>query len=169
VPVLPTGSVSGHVTTPGGQPATRAGVLFLRPGSLEPAAFTNTGEGGAFSLADLPAGEYLISAAVPGLAPLRRQVALRAGEKVTLDFELSAGVTLRGRVAGQRPRDLFVSAESDRSFGGVRVANDGTFAIPHLLPGAYALRLWAPGEARITTVPGAVVGDAKGDGVRARW
>jgi hypothetical protein len=103
------------------------------------------------------------------LAALRQVFTVRAGETTPLELRLSEGAALRGRVEGDRPPNLFVSAESEAGFGGAQVAEDGSFVVERLRPGTYTLRLWAAGEARLVETPDVRVGEAGAEGGSLSW
>ncbi len=127
------------------------------------------GAGGTFSLPHLAPGDYLLVICPAGSAGMLLPFSIRAGETTELTLTPSKGVALRGKVKGVLPKDTCVSAESETSFGGVKVGDDGAFALEHLLPGTYTLRLHAPGEEKILSLAGVKVGDAGAEGVELEW
>jgi hypothetical protein len=167
--VEPGGAVAGRVARSGGTAIGRTRVWFHRRETLEIGGYATAHPDGSFAVSGLTPGDYVASVWAPDLAALRQVFTVRTGETTPLELRLSEGVALRGQVEGGRPPNLFVSAESDASFGGARVAEDGSFVFEHLRPGTYTLHLWAAGEARLVETPDVRVGEAGAEGVKLAW
>ncbi|MBI3946742.1 MAG: carboxypeptidase regulatory-like domain-containing protein [Armatimonadetes bacterium] len=163
--VPPLGSLAGRVVDEQGR--GRGGTLLslFQRETMEPAGRTDLGRDGSFAMAGLPAGNYLAAVWLPRGVGVWQPFTVRADEQTDLEVRLLPGAALRGRVEGERPAKLYLSAESDRGFGGAIVMEDGTFTFEHLLPGTYTLRMWAPAEARIVEKKGV----RHGDDVVLRW
>lgn len=81
----PTGTVTGTVTGPDGQPLPGVTVTFTSP-SLQGARVTTTGVNGGYIQRFLPSGDYLVTYGLDGFAGIEREV------------ELSGAVTSRSDV-----------------------------------------------------------------------
>ena len=88
------GTISGVVSDPLGAPLARATVQAKNAGTGSVQKVTSSADG-KYKLADLPAGEYDVSAAVPGLAGfLTKGVRVQAAQTATLDIRLREGTQL---------------------------------------------------------------------------
>src|SRR5271166_253423 len=82
------GSIRGHVVDPRGGVIVGARVSAKNDATgLE--RNTITGGDGAYVLAELPAGEYAVSAASAGLSPVAQNVLVSVGRDTTADFDLT--------------------------------------------------------------------------------
>jgi hypothetical protein len=156
-----TAEVTGHVVGPNG-PAADASVT-LAP--LEENDFglyrqDTTDEKGNFRLEHIPEGSYLILVSEGGNGDQFYQT--RASQKLevsgdninSLTISLSGGTTIRGHVTVSGPSSVMARAEvqliaieDDDSFGGEgRVKKDGTFEIPFVHDGDYAVSIWGLDE-----------------------
>jgi len=78
------GAISGKVTTSDGNPAEFSTV------NLGVEQYTLVDHEGNYAFTQLPSGEYTIEVSFVGLASKKKTVQLNDGDKITLDFELSA-------------------------------------------------------------------------------
>lgn len=79
-----TGSIAGRVTTTDGDPAEAVSV------GLQGQTLGDITDGqGNYLIKSVPAGTYTIMVSSVGLKPAQRQVAVAAGQRVTLDFRLA--------------------------------------------------------------------------------
>jgi hypothetical protein len=180
-----TGEVSGVVRGPDGTPVKQAFLRLTRPplakGAAKQGGVNPREEAERYTDAD---GKYRFEALTPGswrlycasekLASQVWAVDLPAEGVRTVDFTLTRGGTLTGRVitadgtpvAGAwittaadgagRPGGVALPAGQGLSLQGARSAPDGTFTLPSLSPGRYTLSCTAPGYAP-QTVEGEVV------------
>ena len=86
------GSITGHVTEKGsGAPIPNAQIDALGAGRGSGVA----GSDGRFTISNLPAGTYVVTARRVGRAPGRAEnIAVRAGAATTVDFTLSTATEL---------------------------------------------------------------------------
>ena len=80
-----TGAIDGTVTDAAGGALPGAVVTVAGPEGRQESV---TGSGGEFAFAVLPAGDYVVAAALPGFGPSEIAVAVPAGETVTVPFVL---------------------------------------------------------------------------------
>lgn len=85
------GTIQGTVRDEGGQPLPGANVI-IRDTMLGAA----TGADGRYTIANVPAGTHVLVASFVGFAPQQREVTVRSGETVTVDFALRVGIELEG-------------------------------------------------------------------------
>jgi len=74
--------------------------------------------GGVFDLSGLAPGSWLVTAAAPGRAGEFRQLKLESGAEVSIEFELSEGLTLEG---------LVVDYSTNAPIGGIEISSSDTF------------------------------------------
>ncbi|MEW6743608.1 MAG: carboxypeptidase regulatory-like domain-containing protein [Planctomycetota bacterium] len=142
------GRIEGSVKTIYAAPSTTIKVLVRELGSQDGlASYVDTK--GRFGFDNVPAGrvevvlndEYYWQG-FPDVEPQVRQVEVRSGETVRVDFDAATGVILKGRVEGW-DKPLLIEArrvgESGElvNAGACYTDGDGIFRIPHLLPGNY--------------------------------
>lgn len=112
---------------------------------------------GAFELAGVPDGEWVVRAARPGQPPHFETVVLPDDRGDELVFVLDRSATIRGRLldATRSPVDgASLSAATDRLWGtplGARAVGGGRFALENLRPGDVEVRVTAPGYSTSTT------------------
>ncbi len=99
-------ALSGHVYDQTG--AALAGVTVTARGTAT--RETTTDYDGAFTLGDLPAGEYQMTAALSGFDTVRRTVVLQPGAPAVLSFTLSLALTQRVLVSAGRTGDADVQS-----------------------------------------------------------
>jgi len=99
-------ALSGHVYDQTG--AVLAGVTVTARGNAT--RETSTNADGAFTLGDLPAGEYQITAALSGFDAVRRTVVLQPGAPALLSFTLSVALTERVLVSAARTGDADIQS-----------------------------------------------------------
>ncbi|MBD0318833.1 MAG: carboxypeptidase regulatory-like domain-containing protein, partial [Gemmatimonadetes bacterium] len=133
-----TGTITGRVTGPGGQPIAGARVTAAPAGgSVRRAAVT--GEGGTFRLANLPAGSYRVRAQRIGYAAAEQTVSVEAGAAARAELALAEesftleAIEARARGREQRERTRFeteagvtsrvISAEELKSLPGLGEAD----------------------------------------------
>jgi Carboxypeptidase regulatory-like domain len=88
------GTIAGVVKDPVGGIVTGASVQAANPATGAVHKATSSKQG-AYSLADLPAGTYDVSLALPGLAPFARKgVVVTPGKTASVDIELKEGSQL---------------------------------------------------------------------------
>lgn len=141
----PAGTLSGKVTVEGGNPAGIAVIIY---GPQSAAAVTD--DTGAFNVANLPDGKYVVRATLRGadVEESSTSITLVSGKQsgdVTLTFRLSSG-KVTGKVVmadGSPPGDLTVSAVGPETRG-VRTIADGSFTFDGLKAGAYVVSVEAP-------------------------
>lgn len=83
----PTGTVTGTVTGPDGQPLPGVTVTLTSP-SLQGARVTTTGVNGAYHQPLLPAGDYRVTYELDGFAALEREVKLSAAVTTRSDVQM---------------------------------------------------------------------------------
>jgi Carboxypeptidase regulatory-like domain len=82
------GSIRGHVVDPAGSmlPAAKVSAKNNATGQIRE---TTTGADGAYVLAELPAGEYTVTASTTGLSPVAQNVIVSVGLDTNADFPLT--------------------------------------------------------------------------------
>ncbi len=83
------GSIRGRIVDPTGGVIAGAKVS-ARNSATGLTRETTSGEDGAYVLAELPAGEYTVSAAAAGLSPVAQNVVVSVGLDTTADFDLTS-------------------------------------------------------------------------------
>jgi hypothetical protein len=82
------GSIRGQVVDPNGNVIAGAKVSAKNNGTGV-VRETSTGEDGAYVLAELPAGEYVVVAEYAGLSPVGQNVIVNVGSNTTANFDLT--------------------------------------------------------------------------------
>jgi hypothetical protein len=82
------GSIRGKVVDPSGSVIARAKVT-AKNSATGLVRETATGDAGAYVLAELPAGEYVVMAESTGLSPVAQNVIVNVGSDTTADFDLT--------------------------------------------------------------------------------
>ena len=83
-------SISGSVLDPSRAVIPRATISFKNTtGSNEEAATADLA--GAYKLAAIPAGDYLVKVSAPGFAPFQKSITLAAGSSTSMNFSLELG------------------------------------------------------------------------------
>ena len=82
------GSIRGRVVDPSGSVIAGAKVTAKNTATGQ-VRDTVTGPDGAYVLAELPAGEYTVTAASAGLSPVAQNVLVAVGLDTTADFDLT--------------------------------------------------------------------------------
>lgn len=163
-----TGEVAGTVRGTDGTPLQG---VFLRLTPLDaPGGVVEryTDAGGKYRFEALMPGSWKLYVAAEGLANQVHEVQVGADVPCTVDFTLTPGGTLSGRLAAADGAPIagawITTAAPGRrwpagaglSLQGARSGADGTFTLPALAPGRYALSCSAPGYA-----PRTVEGEVK--------
>lgn len=108
-----TGAIVGRVTGPGGQPVSGARVTATPAAGGAVRRAAATGEGGAFRLAGLAAGEYRVRAQRIGYTAAERTVSVAAGGESRAELSLAEetftleAIEARARAVEQRERTRF--------------------------------------------------------------
>jgi len=141
---LPTGvEVSGRVVDSQGAPvpaATLSLAPIKRDGSALGAQGLSSGDG-SFVLADVPDGEYRLTASRQGFASAVLPEVRVAGVPVGgLELRLAPGAVIRGRILGLAPEEVrkaMIMAFSEQIGAHLRgsVAADGSYQVPDVAPG----------------------------------
>jgi hypothetical protein len=97
------GSLSGTVIVAWSGERTREAPIQIRHAETGAVLRATSGPDGRYRFADIPAGEYMLTVAMPccGFEPYRRAVVVRPGETATLDVSLDENVG--GRTIGDDP------------------------------------------------------------------
>ena len=82
------GSIRGHVVDPSGSVMAGAKVT-AKNGATGFSRETVTGSDGAYVLAELAAGKYVVMAQAPNLNPVAQNVTVNVGLDTTADFDLT--------------------------------------------------------------------------------
>lgn len=82
------GSIRGKIVDPSGNVFPGATVTAKNNATAQ-ARTTTSGDDGAYVLAELPAGEYTVTAAASGLSPVAQNVVVSVGLDTTADFDLT--------------------------------------------------------------------------------
>ncbi len=103
-----TGRIKGTVRDASGDPLSGVTVRAQSPAQTGRAT---TGADGSYTIADLSAGTYTVTATVPGLkAQVRQNVAVRANAEATVDFVMQAveleAVTVTAMLREQKIADV---------------------------------------------------------------
>jgi hypothetical protein len=130
---------------------------------------SQTDEEGQFTLYDLPPDTYHVFCDAPGWANFaRRNIAVNGEEPAQVDFELSVGGTLAGKVVGtdgQTPVEgatvttlsadqaAFDPSPAGLSYRTATTDEDGAFALPNLRPGPYEILIAGPESVEWTRRP----------------
>ena len=154
--------VSGQVVAPDGEPvggaavtihqATQPGMAHFSRGSPRELSAAD----GSFTLSDVEAGKYAVSASLEGFAPARSEAFEVAGDVSGLLLELRRGATLRGRVLGlefDELGSLAIMAYSQQ--GGMRrglVDYSAEFVFDNLAPGQWHVQAQVAGSGRSSTM-----------------
>lgn len=142
------GAIEGQVIRADiGQPVVGATVTLLDEiGTVVGKVFTNQSGDYRFELV-LP-GRYSVRCQVKGLAMgFRHEVNVRAGERVPIDFVLSVGATIVGRVKTSKTplTRFYVLVDADTNLAS-KVSSDGSFRIDHITQGRHIIFLFWLGE-----------------------
>jgi Fe(3+) dicitrate transport protein len=150
----PRATVAGRVLDQNGA-AVRGAAVTLRQAGTQVEFVATTGEEGAYSFAEVAAGDYALAAAAQGFSPAAETLTLAAGDRRDLDLTLGAGGVAE---------EVVVSAS--------RIA--GTPAVVEQLPGSVSVigpeqleeaRVFSTTEA-LRKAPGLNVRDEEGFGLR---
>ncbi|MEW6742546.1 MAG: carboxypeptidase regulatory-like domain-containing protein [Planctomycetota bacterium] len=145
------GRVEGRVETTYASPSSTIEIVMREIGRHDgQSTFVDTK--GGYAVDNVPPGRVEVvlndryyRTAFPEVEPQVRQVEVRDGETVRIDFDAATGVTLRGRVEGW-DRPLLIEArqlsardtgDEESLAGAAYTDRKGCFAIPHLRPGRY--------------------------------
>ena len=175
-PAAATAQISGTVRNAADdKPLARARVLAVSPGLPEPRV-TISGADGKYTIADLPAGAYTVTATRSGFAPLTygqartitgTPVPLTGGQRATsIDFPLVAGGVIVGRILDEDGAP-FAGAAVDALVARTQNGNDmlfsvataqtddrGEFRLFGLAPGSYYVSAADPAFAAVSTPKG---------------
>jgi hypothetical protein len=170
VPSWPTGtaSLTGSIVDDSGTPIAGANVNVRLDARQFPGLTTDSD--GAFTLGDLPAGTYDVSAFAPANFVRSTQVVIADGEsaQVTLVLPLR-DASIAGRVvdgSGNPIPDVFVNASRPSSGGGIdgsgaSSASDGTFQLSELGAGDWLVSAGGPGSPWLQTQVTVTLGHAE--------
>lgn len=160
--------IAGTVRDTGLTPISNAIVRVLDAGETT-LGFGYTDASGAYTIGNLPAGTFTVTATAPGFSNGMVGVTLAPGESETgLGFALAANPGgISGQIADASAPGTFLVGASIlvRSVSAGNVAASahtdmfGNFVINHLVPGAYTVAASAPGYAARTIGVNVVSGD----------
>ena len=155
---LPGGvEVSGRVVDGQGAPVPAAR-LFLEPVQRDQDALGAQGLSsgdGSFVLADVPDGEYRLTASRQGFASAVLPEVRVAGTPVGgLELRLAPGAVIRGRILGVAPEDgqratIVAFSEQIGAHSMGSVAPDGSYRVPDVAPGDWRVVAQIPPELSI--------------------
>ncbi|MFC6016654.1 carboxypeptidase regulatory-like domain-containing protein [Plantactinospora solaniradicis] len=152
---VPTGSITGHLTTAAGEPAAETSVWLYSGGEdlRDLIAWTRTEPDGSYRFGDLDTAPYVLAFAAPG-GPEQYyhhksslgeadSIAVTDGAVTTVDERLLGSGTVTGQIrdtAGNAVPDLLVSlARHDEPGSGYQMTDaDGRYSIA-VLPGTYTV------------------------------
>jgi hypothetical protein len=156
-------------------PLSRARVMAVSPGLPEPRVVI-TGGDGSYTIADLPAGPYTITATRTGFAPFTfgqgrslagTPVSVTTGQQLAgIDLPLTAGGVIVGRIldedgapfAGATVDALINRSQNGKevlfSVAGAQTDDRGVFRLFGLAPGAYYVSAGDPAFASVSTPKG---------------
>ncbi len=142
------GAIEGQVVRADtGQPVVGAIVTLLDDAGITVSeAMTN--RLGFYRFEPLLPGRYSLRCRAKGLAMgFRHNVRVAEGSRVPVDFVLSIGGSILGRVKTKQPQPLsmYVIVDADTNLM-ARVGFDGSFRIDHLSPGRHIVMLFRLGE-----------------------
>ncbi len=159
--------VAGHVVGPKGVTADAS--VSLDPADAEAYVSSDrhatTDDKGSFRFRNIPEGSYWINVYSPGEKDFvyenraRQKIEVGSENIDSLAISLTGGSTIPGRIIvnGINITDInratvaLSPVEGDEQLGGMgRVAKDGTFEIPSVHDGSYAVHVWMPGEGHYT-------------------
>lgn len=104
-----TGSIKGTVTTSDGKPAESVNISLQ--GTTKGATVNNSGQ---YTLHNIAPGPYTMVASFIGLSTQKKQIAVKAGETIQVDFVLiENNQQLREVVVSSRKANKFVTLKSD--------------------------------------------------------
>lgn len=147
-----TGSISGHFTTSTGDPIANGFVSVLDADSWTSISGTQTDDSGAYSIPDLPPGDYIVQFDDPnGLteyAPEASQlwnaghVAVTAGTDTTVDEHALAAGTLAGTLLdadGNPAAGVSLNATNNVNYGYATTDDAGSWSMPVFADTGYML------------------------------
>ncbi|MDW8026054.1 MAG: carboxypeptidase-like regulatory domain-containing protein [Armatimonadota bacterium] len=131
--------------------AVMMAILTLYSISGRKVAQTVTDAGGFYRLANVPPGIYSVRCRGEGLAAaVRHHVRLESGDNAIIDFNLSPGASVSGKIAAKGKirgdfRFYQVIPNADVSLAS-SVTPEGEFRIEHLPPGRHIIMVYYSGE-----------------------
>lgn len=130
--------ITGKVLDRAGRSIPKGSVVLWKDGRGTPTPFTD----GNYSVAVPKSGKYRVELRGPGFAKSSKELQADQGQVYRMDFTLSPGSVIRGKVvdAGNRPiqeGDVFYQ-EGSTSYG-VPIEKDGAYRIEGLTPGRYKI------------------------------
>jgi hypothetical protein len=159
--------VAGHVVGPKG--LTADAFVHLGPADAEVHVFSDrqatTDDKGSFRFRNIPEGSYWINVYSRGKQDFvyenraRQKIEVGSENIDSLAISLTSGSTISGRIIvnGTNMTDInrasvaLSPVEEDEQPEGIgRVEKDGTFEIPSVHDGTYAVQVWMPGEGHYT-------------------
>jgi hypothetical protein len=159
--------VAGHVVGPKG--VTADAFVSLGPADAEDYVSSDhhatTDDKGNFRFRNIPEGSYRINVYSRGEKDFvyenraRQKIEVGSENIDSLTISLTGGLTIPGRIivngigiTGINRATVALSpVEGDEQLGGMgRVEKDGTFEIPSVHDGSYAVQVWMPGEGHCT-------------------
>ena len=144
------GAVQGQVKSAEGAPVAGAKVQIFGSGQYPGDATTD--EAGAFSLEQVPPGDYAVYVWGRAGSARTQRVKVEAGRTATVEVTLEATGTVVGTVRGLSPSEL----EECYIYGGsnsVQPAGDGSFRIEGVREGSGTVRALVQGGGRQRAVP----------------
>jgi hypothetical protein len=144
------GAVQGRVKTADGAPAAGAKVRMF--GSVQYLGDTTTDEAGAFSLEQVPTGEYDVYVQARAASARTQQVKVEAGRTATVEVTLEATGTVVGTVHGLSASEL-EACDIVGGPGAVQPAADGGFRIEGVREDAVQVIAAVRGGGRQRSVP----------------
>ena len=87
-----TGSLSGLVLDPSGAAVSKTAITVNDPTNGYTRSVASAGDG-AYSLPDLPVGDYNVTASAPGFSKLEEHITIGVAERIRLDLHLALGST----------------------------------------------------------------------------
>jgi Domain of unknown function (DUF1929)/Carboxypeptidase regulatory-like domain len=123
------GTITGTVTDSGTHSPIAGATVSYSGGS------TTTNGSGNYTLANVPAGEHVITASKSGYATVSKPQTVTGGGTATLDFALSPPGTIIGTVTAQDTGNPIAGATIQYSGGSVTTDNAGHYTIANIPAG----------------------------------
>lgn len=144
-------SIEGQVKRIDTGEAVSMAIVMVYSSSGRKLAQTVTDTGGFYRIGNVPPGTYSVRCKAEGLAAaVRHHVRLESGDSGIVDFNLSPGASLSGKIAAKGRfvgdfRLYQVIPNADVSLASP-VTPDGEFRIEHLSPGRHIIMVYRGGE-----------------------
>ena len=130
------GAIAGHVTNNATGAAIAGATVSFSGGS------TTTDSNGAYTLSDVTAGTYSVTASQTGFTTQTSSVTVSAGATSTLDFHLSANSTpggISGHVTNSATGAAIAGATVSFSGGSTTTDSNGAYTFSNVTPGTYSV------------------------------